>query len=214
MRHSITSTAPFPTHEPLPLEALAGAGSTSPKTSLFHSAWALPTPKFPLAMTALVAMLVDTSVSLCGPGQQEEQVLVRAVNTEVWLKPQMCPRKWASKEEEPKSCAWSYTSPDNFLNSVLHNISTENKCSFSWDVSGCSRLGFVGTSTRGLGQARIWAVSTAPTVGPGAQGLQSWDLTSVCVCQWPGETNAWEITGPFTWIPTVKVGSKVVPAEV
>ena len=28
----------FPTHQPLPLEALAGAGSTSPKTSLFHSA--------------------------------------------------------------------------------------------------------------------------------------------------------------------------------
>lgn len=87
-------------------------------------------------MTALEAMFVGSSVSLCGPGQHEEEVQVRAVNTEVWLKPQMCRRKWASKDEELKSSlmansAWSYTSPDNFLNSVLHNISTENKCSFS-----------------------------------------------------------------------------------
>lgn len=75
-------------------------------------------------------MLADssTSVSLCGPGQHEKQVLVRAVNAEVWLKPQMSPRMWASKEKELKSSlmansAWSYTSPDKSLSSGLHNIS-------------------------------------------------------------------------------------------
>lgn len=164
--------------------------------SLFHSAWVLPTPKAPLATTALLAMLADssTSVSLCGPGQHEEQVLVRAVNSEVWLKPQMSPRMWASKEKQLKfslmaNSAWSYTSPDKSLNSVLHNISTENLCSLSRAGSGCSSCGLVGTFACGLGQARIGVVSTAPTVGPGAQPLQPWDLTSLGLCQWPGGKN-------------------------
>ena len=48
----------------------------------------------------------------------------------------------------------------------------------------------------------------------GAQRLQSWDLTSVDLCHWLGENNAWESPGPFASVPTVKAGLKAVPATV
>ena len=45
-------------------------------------------------------------------------------------------------------------------------------------------VGFVGTYTWGLGWARVWDASIAPTVGPGAWRLQSWDLTLADLCWW------------------------------
>ena len=89
-----------------------------------------------------------------------------------------------------------------------------DKCSCSWDGSGFSSCGLCGQTHTGLGQARVWATSIAPTVGPGTWLLQSWDLTSVDLCQWTGENNTWESPGPFVGIPTVKVGPKAGPTTV
>ena len=75
-------------------------------------------------------------------------------------------------------------------------------------------VGFEGMQMQGLGQARIWAASRAPTVGTGAWLLQSWDLTLVDLHQWPGESNAWESPEPITGIPTVKAGTRAVPTTV
>ena len=72
-------------------------------------------------------------------------------------------------------------------------------------------VGFVGMYTWELRQAKVWAASIAPTAGPGAWQMQSWDLTSVDLHWWPGENNTWE---QFACILTVKVGLSTVSNSV
>ena len=74
-------------------------------------------------------------------------------------------------------------------------------------------VGFVGVCTRGLGQARVSAASTAPKAGPGTQLLQSWDLTSVDLCWWPCENNACKTPGLTARISTVEAGPMAVQQQ-
>ena len=73
---------------------------------------------------------------------------------------------------------------------------------------------FVGRYMRGLGKARVWDASIVPIACPDPWLLQSWDLTSVDLCWWLGENNAWETPGPTAGIPKVKVELTAVPITV
>ena len=122
-----------------------------------------------------------TWVAACALGQPEEQMPVGGTHTEVGLKPQLSPRGNATKEEELKSLLEAAGTTD------LHPRCRHCKLS-NWGTSKWTRapvaetglvlaaVGFVGTYTRGLDQARIWAATTATTVSPGTRLLQSWDM--------------------------------------
>ena len=157
---------------------------------------------------------------LCAPGQPREQTPVGGPHAEVVLKPQLSPRGCATKEEKLKSLLAAALTANWQPCDQLCKLSA---CRTSkWAASApaakmglaLAAVGFVGTYTGGSGQARVWAAPIVHTAGPDPWLLQSWDLTSVDLCWWPGENNIWGTLGPTAGIPMVKVGTRTVPTTV
>ena len=130
------------------------------------------------------------------------------------------PRDCTTKEEEQKSLLMATRTIELHLHWWLLKFSA---CRTSQRTKGApaaamglalAAVGFVGMFLWGLSETRVWDSSIAHTAGPGSCLLQSRDLTSVNLCQWSGEDNTWESSGPVAGIPTVKVGSKAVPITV
>ena len=136
--------------------------------------------------------------------------------TEVGLKPKLstrgCVTTGRRAEISPYICANHGLTPWNWL-SILSACKTSKPTTSAATAETCLVLAdvdFVDIYTWGLGQLKCWAAPLAPTAGKEPQLLQFWDLTSVDLCWWPGENNAWETPGPIASTPMVKVETRTV----
>ena len=175
-------------------------------------------PAWVLCLHRLLPWLLPEWLA-CVLWQLLDQTPVRETHGEVGLKLQVSPRAHVTKEVELKSLLVPVKTVELHHQWYLTKSST---CKTSERKTGApaagtclalAAVGFVGTYTWGLGQTRVWAASIASTADPSAQLLQSWDLTSVDLHQWPGENNAWESPRPTASIHTVKAGMRAVPTR-
>ena len=128
---------------------------------------------------------------------------------EIIVKPQGLHSLGNRTEITPRLCrSWSHIST-GFVNSAPAG-DPSNGCYRCWDGSGLSSVSFMGTCMWGLGSARVRAAGSSHSES-GAWILQSWSLTSVGLCWWPYENNAWGTPGLIAIVPTVEAGSRAKP---
>ena len=140
-------------------------------------------------------------------------------HAEVGLKPHLSLKGHVTKEEELKSHLVAVqTTKLHFLWQLLKfkacKTSERTRASVAGMGLALVAVDLGGIYTQGLGQARVSAATMASTAGAGSWLSQALELTSLHLCQWPGENSASESPGPIAIIPTIKVGPRPVSTTV